>query len=140
MQPDGESNAYAIYGAIWVKYLMLGGALGGLGYPISDESNLPSSLISGAECRYNKFQNGFAHIFAGGYAAGYYSYKWAEVLSADAFYSVVDEGIFDSHTADKYRQIVLACGGSQSMSILFKELMGRDADTNQLLRLNGISA
>ena len=87
---------------------------------------------------YNKFQNGFAHIFAGGYAAGYYSYKWAEVLSADAFYSVVDEGIFGSQTAKKYRDIVLNGGGSKSMEILFHELMGRDADTDQLLRLNGI--
>ena len=87
---------------------------------------------------YNKFQNGFAHIFAGGYAAGYYSYKWAEVLSADTFYSVVDEGIFGSQTAKKYRDIVLNGGGSKSMEILFHELMGRDADTDQLLRLNGI--
>ena len=87
---------------------------------------------------YNKFQNGFAHIFAGGYAAGYYSYKWAEVLSADTFFSVVDEGIFNSKTAKKYLDIILECGGSKSMSILFKELMGREADTNNLLRLNGI--
>jgi len=87
---------------------------------------------------YNKFQNGFAHIFAGGYAAGYYSYKWAEVLSADAFYAVVDEGIFGSKSAKKYRDIVLNGGGSKSMEIFFHELMGRDADTNQLLRLNGI--
>ena len=87
---------------------------------------------------YNKFQNGFAHIFAGGYAAGYYSYKWAEVLSADAFYSVVDEGIFDSKTAQKYLDIVLNRGGSKSMKELFNELMGRDANTDQLLRLNGI--
>lgn len=87
---------------------------------------------------YNKFQNGFAHIFAGGYAAGYYSYKWAEVLSADAFYSVVDEGIFDSKTAQNYLEIVLNGGGAKSMQTLFKELMGRDADSNQLLRLNGI--
>ncbi|WP_457750215.1 M3 family metallopeptidase [Sulfurimonas sp.] len=88
--------------------------------------------------KYNKFQNGFAHIFSGGYAAGYYSYKWAEVLSADAFYTVIDENIFDSSTAKKYQNIILHRGGSQSMQKLFRELMGRDADTSQLLRLNGI--
>lgn len=95
-----------------------------------------SALIKTPE--YNKFQNGFAHIFAGGYAAGYYSYKWAEVLSADAFYTVVDEGIFDSRTANKYNEIVLSSGGSKSMQELFKELMGREPDVTQLLRLNGI--
>ena len=95
-----------------------------------------TSLVKAPE--YNKFQNGFSHIFAGGYAAGYYSYKWAEVLSADAFYSVVDEGIFNSKTAKKYLEIVLKGGGSKSMEILFHELMGRDADTDKLLRLNGI--
>ncbi len=87
---------------------------------------------------YNKFQNGFSHIFAGGYAAGYYSYKWAEVLSADAFFSVVDEGIFNSDTAKKYLDIVLGKGGSQSMQELFKELMGREPNPDNLLRLNGI--
>lgn len=95
-----------------------------------------SALVKTPE--YNKFQNGFAHIFSGGYAAGYYSYKWAEVLSADAFYTVVDEGIFESETAKKYREIVLKGGGSQSMQKLFKELMGRESDVTQLLRLNGI--
>lgn len=88
---------------------------------------------------YNKFQNGFSHIFAGGYAAGYYSYKWAEVLSADAFYTVVDEGIFNSETAQKYRDIVLAGGGAKSMQKLFVELMQRESDPAQLLRLNGIN-
>lgn len=87
---------------------------------------------------YNKFQNGFSHIFSGGYAAGYYSYKWAEVLSADAFFSVVDEGIFDSKTAKKYLDIVLKGGGAKSMDSLFKELMGRESNPNNLLRLNGI--
>ena len=87
---------------------------------------------------YNKFQNGFAHIFAGGYAAGYYSYKWAEVLSADAFFSVVDEGIFDSDTAKKYLHVILNGGGARSMSELFKELMGREPNPDSLLRLNGI--
>jgi len=89
--------------------------------------------------RYNKFQNSFAHIFSGGYAAGYYSYKWAEVLSADAFYAVIDEKIFDSQTAKQYQNLILHRGGSQSMQELFHELMGRDADTSQLLRLNGIT-
>ena len=88
--------------------------------------------------KYNKFQNGFAHIFSGGYAAGYYSYKWAEVLSADTFYAVVDEGIFTSNTAKQYQNIILHQGGSKSMQVLFHELMKRDADTTQLLRLNGI--
>ena len=87
---------------------------------------------------YNKFQNGFAHIFAGGYAAGYYSYKWAEVLSADVFYSVIDEGIFESQTAQKYLDVVLNGGGAKSMQSLFYELMDRNPDTSKLLRLNGI--
>ena len=88
--------------------------------------------------QYNKFQNGFAHIFAGGYAAGYYSYKWAEVLSADVFYSVIDEGIFESKTAKDYLNVILNGGGAKSMQELFKELMSRDPDTTKLLRLNGI--
>ena len=87
---------------------------------------------------YNKFQNGFAHIFAGGYSAGYFSYKWAEVLSADAYYSVVDEGIFDSQTAKNYAKIILNGGGAKSMQVLFKELMNREPDVKNLLRLNGI--
>jgi len=88
--------------------------------------------------KYNKFQNGFAHIFSGGYAAGYYSYKWAEVLSADVFYAVMDEGVFTSDTAKQYQNIILHKGGSKSMQELFHELMNRDANTKQLLRLNGI--
>ncbi len=87
---------------------------------------------------YNKFQNGFSHIFAGGYAAGYYSYKWAEVLSADAFFGVVEEGIFDSEIAEKYLHIILEGGGAKSMDILFKELMDREPNPDSLLRLNGI--
>ncbi|PHR56711.1 MAG: peptidase M3 [Arcobacter sp.] len=89
---------------------------------------------------YNKFQNGFAHIFAGGYAAGYYSYKWAEVLSADAFFHFVDNGIFNEKISAAYRDVVLGRGGSESMSVLFEKFMGRELDTTGLLRLNGISA
>ncbi len=89
---------------------------------------------------YNKFQNGFAHIFAGGYAAGYYSYKWAEVLSADAFFHFIDNGIFEEEIAASYRDIILGLGGSESMSVLFEKFMGRELDTSGLLRLNGIAA
>lgn len=87
---------------------------------------------------YNRFQNGFSHIFSGGYSAGYYSYKWAEVLSADAYYAIVDEGIFGSELAQKYKEIILAKGGSQSMQELFLEMMGRECETKHLLRLSGI--
>ncbi|MCK9473950.1 M3 family metallopeptidase [Sulfurimonas sp.] len=87
---------------------------------------------------YNKFQNGFSHIFSGGYAAGYYSYKWAEVLSADAFFSVTQEGVFNSDIAKKYLHIILEGGGAKSMDILFGELMGREPNPDNLLRLNGI--
>ncbi len=90
--------------------------------------------------KYNKFQNGFAHIFAGGYAAGYYSYKWAEVLSADAFFHFVDNGIFEEEIAASYRDVILGLGGSESMSVLFEQFMGRELDTTGLLRLNGIAA
>ena len=102
-----------------------------------DEIRNDTALIKAPS--YNKFQNGFAHIFAGGYAAGYYSYKWAEVLSADAFYNIMDEGIFNSKTADKYLEIILKGGGAKSMSELFVELMGREPNPDNLLRLNGIN-
>ena len=88
---------------------------------------------------YNKFQNGFTHIFAGGYGAGYYSYKWAEVLSADAYFAIVEKGIFDTKLGKDYLEIVLAKGGSQSMQELFYELLGRNPRTQSLLRLSGIS-
>ncbi len=88
---------------------------------------------------YNKFQNGFTHIFAGGYGAGYYSYKWAEVLSADAYFAIVDQGIFDTQLGKDYLNIILSKGGSQSMQELFYELLGRNPKTESLLRLSGIS-
>ena len=88
---------------------------------------------------YNKFQNGFSHIFAGGYAAGYYSYKWAEVLSADAFFAIVDQGLFDTKLGRDYLDIILGRGGSASMRELFHDLLGREPQTKSLLRLSGIA-
>jgi len=88
---------------------------------------------------YNKFQNGFAHIFSGGYAAGYYSYKWAEVLSADAFFAFKDRGLFDKEITNSYLNNVLFTGGSRSMKELFHNFIGREPDSSALLRLNGIT-
>ncbi len=88
--------------------------------------------------KYNKFQNSFAHIFAGGYAAGYYSYKWAEVLSADAFYIFIDNDIFDEEVASKFLKTVLSQGGSKKAMEIFKEFTGREPDIDALLKLSGI--
>ncbi len=86
--------------------------------------------------RYNKFQHGFAHIFAGGYAAGYYSYKWAEVLSADAFFACLDEKEgFNKTKAKGYKAYILAKGGAKEMSTLYQEWLGRKADVKSLIRL-----
>lgn len=89
---------------------------------------------------YNKFQHSFGHIFSGGYAAGYYSYKWAEVLSADAYFAFVDRGVFDKEIADKLFDNVLSKGGSESAMTLFENFMGRKPEVDALLRLSGIQA
>ena len=88
---------------------------------------------------YNKFQNGFSHIFGGGYAAGYYSYKWAEVLSADAFYIFIDSGkVLNSELAIKYKDTILKNGGSKDMDKLFFELTSRNPSVDSLLKIDGI--
>ncbi len=90
---------------------------------------------------YNKFQHGFAHIFAGGYAAGYYSYKWAEVLSADAFFECLDEKEgFNKARAKGYKEIILAKGGSKEMSELYYEWLGRKPDIKSLIKLYEIAS
>ena len=88
---------------------------------------------------YNRFQHGFSHIFAGGYAAGYYSYKWAEVLSADAFSLFEEKGIFDSETGDAFLGCVLEQGGTKEPMELFKQFRGREPQIDALLRHSGIS-
>ena len=88
---------------------------------------------------YNKFQNGFAHIFAGGYSAGYYSYKWAEVLSADAFFACLDDdGSFNKEKAEGYNEFILSKGGSEDMSSLYQQWLGRVPKVESLLKLYGI--
>ncbi|PZP12112.1 MAG: peptidase M3 [Aliarcobacter butzleri] len=89
--------------------------------------------------RYNKFQNGFSHIFSGGYSAGYYSYKWAEVLSADAFYMFIDSGnIFNKELGIKYRNTILSQGGSYDMDKLFFDFAKREPSIDSLLKIEGI--
>ncbi len=88
---------------------------------------------------YNRFQHGFSHIFAGGYAAGYYSYKWAEVLSADAFSLFEEKGIFDSETGNAFLHCVLEQGGTKEPMELFKKFRGREPEIDALLRHSGIA-
>ena len=80
----------------------------------------------------------FSHIFAGGYAAGYYSYKWAEVLDADTFELFLECGLYDSETAHRYKDEVLARGGSDEPDVLYRNFRGRDADPDSLLRREGL--
>jgi len=87
---------------------------------------------------YNKFQNGFAHIFAGGYSAGYYSYKWAEVLSAHAFYKFLEKGIFNKELSNLYKNLILGQGGSVNMDQLFIKLFGEKPQVDSLLKIDGI--
>ena len=87
---------------------------------------------------FNRFQNGFSHIFAGGYAAGYYSYKWAEVLSSDAYSRFEEEGTFNEDTGRAFRDNILALGGSREPMELFKAFRGREPSVEPLLRHSGI--
>ncbi len=89
---------------------------------------------------FNRFQNSFSHIFAGGYAAGYYSYKWAEVLSADAFSKFEENGIFDETTGHQFLQSILQQGGAREPLELFVEFRGREPSVEALLRHSGITA
>ena len=93
---------------------------------------------------YNRWYNTFSHIFAGGYAAGYYSYKWAEVLSADA-YSAFEEAaaagqsVLDPETGARFRKEILAMGGSRPAIDSFTAFRGRKPEVAALLRHNGLS-
>ncbi|WP_421226880.1 oligopeptidase A [Aeromonas jandaei] len=89
---------------------------------------------------FNRFQHSFSHIFAGGYAAGYYSYKWAEVLSADAFSRFEEEGIFNQATGQSFLQNILEKGGSKEPMELFRAFRGREPKVDALLRHSGIAA
>ncbi|UOE81038.1 oligopeptidase A [Vibrio splendidus] len=89
---------------------------------------------------WNRFSHSFGHIFAGGYSAGYYSYLWAEVLSADAFSAFEEEGIFNSETGNRFLNNILEMGGSEEPMELFKRFRGREPQIDAMLRHAGIQA
>jgi oligopeptidase A len=89
---------------------------------------------------WNRFAHGFSHIFAGGYAAGYYSYLWAEVLAADAYGAFEEAGVFDRATGSRFMTSILEQGGSREAMELFVEFRGREPTLDAFLRLNGLAA
>lgn len=89
---------------------------------------------------YNRFQNSFNHIFAGGYAAGYYSYKWAEVLASDAFSMFEENGILDPETGRSFMQCILETGGTEDPEILFEKFRGRKLKIDAFLKSHGIQS
>ncbi len=112
----------------------------------SDSSQHIQQVLNGVRQQYavikapefNRFQHGFGHIFGGGYAAGYYSYKWAEVLSADAFARFEEEGIFNENVGNDFLTNILEKGGSEEPSVLFKAFRGREPEITALLHHCGI--
>jgi oligopeptidase A len=107
-------------------------------YPILDEVRREVAVVQIPE--WNRYPHSFSHIFAGGYAAGYYSYKWAEVLAADAFGAFVERGAFDRDTARRFLDSILARGGSRDALESFVEFRGRKPEVAALLRQYGIAA
>jgi oligopeptidase A len=107
-------------------------------YPILDEVRQQVAVVETPD--WNRFAHGFSHIFAGGYAAGYYSYKWAEVLSADAFSLFEERGVFDRETGQSFLHNILEKGGSRDAAELFRAFRGRDPEIDALLRHSGIAA
>ena len=111
-------------------------AHGGRIYEILDEVRREVAVVRPPE--WNRFAHGFSHIFAGGYAAGYYAYKWAEVLSADAFSLFEENGVLDPETGRLFRETILEKGGSADAMELFVAFRGREPSIEPLLRHSGI--
>ena len=89
---------------------------------------------------FNRFENSFTHIFSGGYAAGYYSYKWAEVLSADAFGQFEECGVFDRATGLSFLHNILERGGEADPRELFQNFRGRPPELDALLKQSGLTS
>lgn len=119
-------------------YLEYDPARGGRIQQILDEVRAEVAVVRPPH--YNRFQHGFAHIFSGGYSAGYYSYKWAEVLSADAFSRFEEEGVFNRATGIAFMEAILEQGGAREPMELFVEFRGREPSIDPLLRHSGMTA
>ncbi len=107
-------------------------------YPILEQVRAQVAVINPP--KFNRFAHSFSHIFAGGYAAGYYSYKWAEVLSSDAFSLFEEKGIFNQETGKLFLTTILETGGSEDAMALFIKFRGRKPTIDALLKHNGIAA
>ncbi len=107
-------------------------------YEVLDKIRQKVSVM--APPSFNRFAHSFSHIFAGGYAAGYYSYKWAEVLSSDAYSLFEEQGIFNQEAGLAFLENILETGGSESAMELFVKFRGREPKIDALLRHNGIAA
>ena len=106
---------------------------------VSFERNAVKDVTIFDDIEGSMVSNQFNHIFSGGYAAGYYSYKWAEVLDADAFSLFKQNGIFDSATAARFRKTILERGGSENPGKLYREFRGQEPSIEALLRRDGIN-
>jgi len=113
-------------------------ARGGRIYPILSEVRAQVAVVPIPD--WNRYPHSFGHIFAGGYAAGYYSYKWAEVLAADAFAAFSERGAFDRATARRFLESILSRGGSRDALEAFVEFRGRKPEVAALLKQYGIAA
>jgi oligopeptidase A len=107
-------------------------------YPILEQVRAQVAVVNPP--KFNRFAHSFSHIFAGGYAAGYYSYKWAEVLSSDAFSLFEEKGIFDKESGKLFLTTILETGGSEDAMALFIKFRGRKPTIDALLKHNGIAA
>ncbi|MDE6453905.1 MAG: peptidase M3, partial [Muribaculaceae bacterium] len=106
--------------------------------PVAFESNAIETVRVFDDVPGTMISPQFSHIFSGGYAAGYYSYKWAEVLDADAFSIFKKHGIFDKATADAFKNNILTRGGTENPAELYRRFAGRDAEIDALLERDGI--
>lgn len=106
---------------------------------VQEELNNVRKLVNPIETPdYNKFQNQFSHIFSGMYSAGYYSYKWAEILSADSYLEMTKDGEIDKKLANEFYEKLLSKGGSKNMKESFVEVHGRQPNGDSLLKIQGI--